>query len=240
MGNGTLGLTDFCIAIETSSSTGSVALGQGADVVSSSRFSKPRSHVVEFVPAIERLCAAHGVEPGNIRWVFVSAGPGSFTGLRIGITAARTMALAVGAKIVAIPTLEVIAQNAQLATPLPEYVSVVLDAKRKRVYTSTFQRNSDGFVAVDQAREADPATYLSTRPRGCAVLGEGVLYHREAVRNSGLAVLAEDLFPPRVETVYLLGVQRAKRGEIVAAKDLTPVYIRPPEAEEVWQVRHGG
>jgi tRNA A37 threonylcarbamoyladenosine modification protein TsaB len=70
-------------------------------------------------------------------------------------------------------------------------------------------------------------------------LGEGVLYHREAVVASGLAILPESIYPPRAETVYRLGVERAAQGHPVAARDLIPIYIRPPEAEEVWQARHG-
>ncbi len=71
------------------------------------------------------------------------------------------------------------------------------------------------------------------------MLGEGVLYHRAALAASELAILPESMYPPRAETVYRLGVEQALQGRTVAARDLIPIYIRPPEAEEVWQVRHG-
>ena len=279
------------LAIETSGASGSVAIGRGRNLLGAQRFTRPRAHAAEFLPSIETLCREHGIKPAEIAWVFVSAGPGSFTGLRIGITAARTLALAVGARIVALPTLEVIAQNAlDLAEPPPR-VAVMLDAKRARVYTATFSlvaqhdRNNGSrvacpspassgagmcpephggaalghatrridrvdapgsdttefkrYVAVDEPREADPATYLAAQGPDCAVMGEGVLYHRAAVSGSGLRVLLEELFPPKVETVYRLGVERAAKGMVVPARDLIPVYIRPPEAEEVWAAKHG-
>ncbi|MDO8629701.1 MAG: tRNA (adenosine(37)-N6)-threonylcarbamoyltransferase complex dimerization subunit type 1 TsaB, partial [Phycisphaerales bacterium] len=223
-------------------------LGRGSKVLEAARFSKARAHAAEFLPTIDALCRAHDVEPQRIEWVFVSAGPGSFTGLRIGITAARMIAMAVGARIVAIPTLEVIAQNALDSPNPPDQVAVILDAKRKRVYSATFARQflppykeevrGDRYVALNEPREADPIEYFAKQDRSCAVLGEGVLYHRDAVAESGLAILPESMFPPRAETVYHLGVERAAQGNAVAARDLIPIYIRPPEAEEVWQARH--
>lgn len=233
---------DAALAIETSSAAGSVAVGRGSTVLGASRFTQLRAHAAEFLPSIDALCRENQIGPQDIAHVYVSAGPGSFTGLRIGITAARTLALAAGAKIIALPTLEVIAQNAlELADPPPN-VCVVLDAKRARVYTATFTLTKRSgrlsFEAVDSPREADPADYLAKLPRDCVVLGEGVLYHRAPIDASGLRILPQDLFPPRVETVYRLGAERAAAGLFVHARDLIPVYIRPPEAEEVWAARH--
>lgn len=235
---------DAALAIETSSASGSVAVGRGNTILGARRFTQPRAHAAEFLPSIESLCQEHQITPDEFASVFVSAGPGSFTGLRIGITAARTLALAVGAKVVALPTLEVIAQNALALPDPPPHVCVVLDAKRARVYTANFALDSNSgaprrYVALDHPREADPAAYLATQPRDCAVLGEGVLYHRAAVSESGLRVLPEEFFAPRVETVYRLGCERASKGLFVVARDLIPVYIRPPEAEEVWAARNG-
>jgi len=248
MPDAAFGESSYALAFETSSAQGCVALGRGSKVLEAARFSKARAHAAEFLPTIDALCRAHNVAPQRIEWVFVSAGPGSFTGLRIGITAARMIAFAVGARIVAIPTLEVIAQNA-LDSPTPsDQVAVILDAKRQRVYSATFARRpppdkgearGGRYVAIDEPREADPVEYLAKQNRSCAVLGEGVLYHREAVTTSGLTVLPEPVYPPRAETVYRLGVEAARQGHTIAARDLIPIYIRPPEAEEVWRARHG-
>jgi tRNA threonylcarbamoyladenosine biosynthesis protein TsaB len=253
------------LAIETSSASGSVAVGRGSVMLGARRFTQLRAHAAEFLPSIESLCREHDIAPDEIAHVFVSAGPGSFTGLRIGVTAVRTLALAVGARVVALPTLEVIAQNALESAGPPPQVCVILDAKRSRVYTAAFalsepptteREDSESrlhraaplggwavdrrrYVAIDSPREADPVDYLAGLPRDCAVLGEGVLYHRVAVDKSGLAVLAEEMFAPRVETVYGLGAERAAQGLFVPPRDLIPVYIRPPEAEEVWAARQG-
>ena len=226
---------EYGLAFETSSAVGSVALGRGAEVLESRSLSRPKAHAVEFLPTIKTLCDAHHVEPSCIERVFVSAGPGSFTGLRIGVTAARMIALGVGARVVGVPTLEVIAQNAGESDPPPPHLAVVLDAKRNRVYTAVFARQGGAYVAMSEAIEADPFEFLSAQPDDCAVLGEGVLYHRRAIEKSNRRILPESLYRPRAETVYRLGLERTERNGFSDHRSLVPTYIRPPEAEEVWE-----
>lgn len=230
--------TTYALAFETSTAVGRVALGADGRVVAVRELSQPRAHAVEFLPAVASMCGENGVSPSLIGEVYVSAGPGSFTGLRIGITAARMLAFAVGARVAAVPTLEVVAQNALDAPTPPGRVVVVLDAKRARVYTCAFERCDDKYMALGPPIEADPSAFLAAQPSDCAVLGEGVAYHRAAIEQSGRPVLDPNLYPPRVQTVFRLGWERARRGEFVNPKDLIPTYIRPPEAEEKWALRH--
>lgn len=230
----------YSLAFETSSALGGVALGLGGEVLGVRKLSGPRKHAVEFLPAIAALCNAHAIEPTSVRRVFVSSGPGSFTGLRIGITTARMIGLATGASIVAVPTLEVIAQNALDASYAPDRVVVMLDAKRQRVYTAVFCRRGGRYVATTDPVEADPAEILAgqtTEGESYAVLGEGALYHRAAIEGSGWPVLPESLYAPRAETVYRLGVLRAREGKFEDRRRLIPTYIRPPEAQEKWEQR---
>jgi len=226
--------TAFALSFETSGAIGEVALARGQDVIARVRFHKRRAHATEFLPAIESLCRDHRVEPRQVRLVYVSAGPGSFTGLRIGITAARMIALAQEATIVAVPTLEVIAQNALLAPDPPQEIAVVLDAKRKRVYAASFQLEGDRYHATCKPAEVDPRAFLETCSPNCHVLGEGVPYHRGAILAAQRPLLPDACYPPRAATVALLGYQKAQQGKVVDPRHLTPVYIRPPEAEEKW------
>lgn len=235
--------SEFGLAFETSSALGSVALGCGHEVFEVRRLSGPRMHAVEFLPTIDALCRTHDVRPTSVRRVYVSSGPGSFTGLRIGITAARMMGLAFEADLVSVPTLEVIAQNALGASPAPDRVVVVLDAKRRRVYAASFVRRDYRYVAVTGPVETDPTRFISEQmavDSSCAVMGEGVLFHGEAVVSAGASILPETLFPPSAETVFRLGAERADQGRFDDRRTLIPTYVRPPEAEEKWQQRHGG
>ena len=265
-------LSSYGLAFETSGAMGSIALGHGERIVDTRRLSDPRRYAVEFLPAAEVLLSSHSVDPGCVRSVYVSGGPGSFTGLRIGITAARMINLANGASLVPVPTLEVIAQNALRVDPatalghastgrraedtaerpdkrephgaglagVPGRVAVLLDAKRQRVYAGAFVRSGSRYVPVADAVEADPAQFLAQQAKSdaaCAVLGEGVLYHRAVVEASGLRVLPGSLYPPLAETVYRLGLLYSNEGRIVGRGTLVPTYIRPPEAEERWEQR---
>ena len=155
----------YGLAFETSGMQGSVALGRGAEILGAQAFTGPRTHAIEFLPAVNALCRLWAVTPSDIRWVYVSAGPGSFTGLRIGITAARIIAFATGARIMAVPTLEGIAQNALEVPDPPERVVVILDAKRSRVYAATFVRRDGRYEPETEPVEADPVTYLAERAR---------------------------------------------------------------------------
>lgn len=233
---------EFGLAFETSSALGSVALGWGHEVLEVRLLSGLRMHAVEFLPTIDAMCRTHDIRPASVCRIYVSSGPGSFTGLRIGITAARMMALAFEADLVSVPTLEVIAQNALGASPAPDRVVVMLDAKRRRVYAASFVRRDNRYVEVTKPVEADPARFVSEQmavDSSCAVMGEGVLYHGDAIVSAGASILPETLFPPSAETVFRLGAERADQGRFEDRRTLIPTYVRPPEAEEKWQQRHG-
>jgi len=230
----------WALAFETSSRLGSIALGRADEVMDVRIFSGPRKHAVEFLPAIDDLCRTHGVAPRDVAQVFVSSGPGSFTGLRIGVTAARMIALAVAADVVSVPTLDIIAQNALVLPSPPQHVAVLLDAKRRRVYAAAYVWEGGVYRAMSEPVEADPLEFLSHQSAGCAVLGEGVLYHAESVDASGRPRLHETLYAPRPETAYKLGRQRALAGCLTLPRELVPTYIRPPEAEEKWEAKRRG
>lgn len=231
--------SEFTLAFETSSAVGSVALGRGEQVLETRSFSGARKHAAEFLPTIQNLCRAHGVAPAAVHEVYLSIGPGSFTGLRLGVSVARMLALATRARLVAVPTLEAIAQNALDLEPPPPQVAVLLDAKRGRVFAAAFTLRSGQYRPDAAPAEVDPATFLSCQPRQCAALGEGIAYHRASVEACGLPLLPEGLWFSRVETIYRLGRQRAATGGYTEPRELVPTYIRPPEAEEKFAARPG-
>lgn len=226
-----------CLALETSGAWGSVALGIGPELRATRSLAAPRQYAAEFLPTIEALCGTADVSPADIRFVFVSSGPGSFTGLRIGVTAARMIALAHDAQLVAVSTLEAIAQNAIDAVPTVEHVAVVLDAKRSNVYAAWYRRIDSEMRPMAEAAEVEPFAFLSGLPADCVVIGEGVTYHRAAIERAGRSILPEPLWPSRAETVYRLGYAGAQAGRFIDRRNLIPVYIRPPEAEEKFAAR---
>lgn len=229
--------SDIGLALETACEEGGCAVGRGDAVLAVRAMQGQRRYASLLVPAIGDICREAGVSPADISLIFVSHGPGSFTGLRLGITIARMLALGRDAQVVPVPTLEVVAQNALALSPRPSRVAVILDAKRNNVYAARFELTGDRYVARSEPIEASPAGFLADQPAGCAVLGDGVPHHRAVVEASRLLVAPADMFAARPEVVYRLGRDRLRQGLTVPARDLVPHYVRLPESEERWAAR---
>ncbi len=208
-----------------------MAVVDGGRVVAAERFPHGLRHAAEIVPILDRLIRSGGWGPKDIEHIYVSAGPGSFTGLRIGITVAKTMALAGAAKIVAVPTVRVLAAN---ATTDAKHLIIVLDAKRDQIFTARFERDAQGWVEREPAHLDSLTAMLGRSPRPVYLLGEGIPYHEKFVPKdeASVVVTPADCWPARVEAVAEIGVRMAEAGEFSDPFTLTPVYVRRPEAEE--------
>jgi tRNA threonylcarbamoyladenosine biosynthesis protein TsaB len=197
------------------------------------------------MPAVKALTDSQGWRPEQIEHVYLSLGPGSFTGLRIAIAIARAMAQAIGCKIVGVPSLDVIAHNASKEF---QFVVPLLDAKRGQVFAARYRRDDSGALArIADPALVDPAAFISetlalAQGAPIALLGEGLDYHRTAIASltaPNLNELDRSLWPPRAETVHRLGWIAADNGHFSDPHTLLPTYIRLPEAEEVWRKKHG-
>lgn len=143
------------LAVETSSRAGSVAIARGSNLLDQRAFSAPLRHSAEIFPAITTLLDRLGLGPDDIDQIYISIGPGSFTGLRIAVTIAKTMALANSVRIVTVDSLDAIAANVTDVAPgasigenrfVPsggERLATVLDAKRGQFFAAVYERTSD-------------------------------------------------------------------------------------------------
>jgi tRNA threonylcarbamoyladenosine biosynthesis protein TsaB len=232
------------IAIETSSRHGSVAIFHGPQLLQTIDLPVGNRHATELMPAISSLTAAAGWKPEQINHVYLSLGPGSFTGLRIAIAIARAMHQAVGCKLLGVPTLDVIAENAPASCA---YVVPILDAKRSQVFAARYRREAVGLARDAEPALVNPEEYLRETlqlANGATVglLGEGVEYHRNALASitaTNLQIIDSASWPPRAATVHRLGYRLAQQGAFADPATLLPIYIRLPEAEEVWRKKHG-
>jgi tRNA threonylcarbamoyladenosine biosynthesis protein TsaB len=228
------------VAIETSSRIGSVAVASGGRLLAQRQFSKAMRHAVELMPAIRDLVQDQGWKPDQIDQIYVSAGPGSFTGVRIAITIARAMEQAIGCKLVSVPTVDVLAANAPAEVL---NLAVILDAKRGQVYAAVYQRDAGSGVLQRQLGPllTDPAALLARIPRPLHILGEGIAYHRPAIASAGGEIMEvnELLWQPQAAMVHKQGLALAKAGTFTDRGALLPIYLRKAEAEEVWEKKHG-
>ncbi|HEY7086994.1 MAG TPA: tRNA (adenosine(37)-N6)-threonylcarbamoyltransferase complex dimerization subunit type 1 TsaB [Tepidisphaeraceae bacterium] len=220
------------LAIETSGRIGSIAIVEDEQVASEEQFPHGLQHAAQIIPIIDRLCRAQGQGPKEIEELYVSAGPGSFTGLRIGITLAKALALATGVKIVAVPSVKVLAENA----PGARNLIIVLDAKRDQIFTARFEKSGEQWVEREPAHLDDLTAMLGRSPRPVHLLGEGIPYHQKFIPagNSEVIVTPEDTWRARASAVAKLGIAMARENQFSDPMTLTPIYIRRPEAEEKW------
>lgn len=223
------------LAIETSARTGSIAAVEDADVVAEEQFEHGLQHAAQIIPIIDNLCRGRGWSPADLDELYVSAGPGSFTGLRIGVTLAKTLALATGVNLVAVPTVRVLAENAPADA---QHVVLVLDAKRDQIFTARFERGGDGnWIEREPARLDSLTAMLARAPRPVYLLGEGIPYHEKFVPRDDAEVIVapRELWRPRARVVAEIGGAIARAGEFSDPDRFAPIYLRKPEAEEKWE-----
>lgn len=170
-------LKPLVVAIETSSRVGSVALAAGHDLLGQATFSAPLRHSAELFPAIVRLLSQSGYGPSDLDQVHISVGPGSFTGLRIAVAAAKAMHLANGVRIVTVDSLDAIAANVTDASPgkafqdiagesaAQRHLATVLDAKRGQFCTTVYEW-IPGNQGPRPAPETSDADYGIPAPAG--------------------------------------------------------------------------
>lgn len=231
------------LAIETSSRQGSVVLHDGSAVLGGRSFAHGLQNAALLLPLIDELCRELGCGPNDISDVAVSVGPGSFTGLRIGVTLAKTLAFATGARLLAVPSLPVIAMN---APDDARYVMSVLDARRGQVFAAVYacrklHENGNHAKVLDEligAQLTPLPDLLAKAPRPLLILGEGVRYHMEhldaAISDpaSEVCIAPEPLWYPDAATVAHLAQQLKRQNAFADPYTLTPLYLRKPEAQE--------
>jgi tRNA threonylcarbamoyl adenosine modification protein YeaZ len=228
------------LAVETSGRLGSVAIAAGPQLLAETAFSAPIRHSAEVFPAVSGLLSRFGREPKQIEQVYISAGPGSFTGLRIAVTLAKTMHLANNAtKIVAVDTLDVIAANVANSTGI-ERIAAVLDAKRGQFFIAGYQSTtsherratSDGVwrkVFPDALMTADEfLDQFTGKAEPIWLLGEGLVYYKDKFKVPGVEFFDEKYWAPKAAKVHSLGWQKAQAEEFADPLTLTPNYLRKP------------
>jgi len=222
------------LGIETSSRLGSVALWRDGQPLGERVLSQALDHGALLFVELRRLFEELALAPSDLDLIAVSLGPGSFTGLRIGLTAARTAAYVLGKPLLGVGSLDVLAEN---APPEARTVATALDAKRGDVYACVFGREH-GRLRRRSAYQVVKPEELDL-PTPCHVLGDALARYRSAFERPGAVLLDEDLWRPRATVVARLGAERFAAGERQDLHSLEPLYLRRPEAEEVWERKHG-
>jgi tRNA threonylcarbamoyladenosine biosynthesis protein TsaB len=218
------------LVVETSGRAGQVAFALGGHLRRVRRLDETRRHARDLAPAVAEVLAAEGWGPRDVRAVLVSRGPGSYTGLRVGVMSAKAFAYATGCALVAVDTLAAIAVNA------PAHVlrlDVIADAQQQRIYVQSFCRDTPGGLPAP----ASPLTieplraWLARRDPAAWVSGPGLWVYRGLLPAAAQVLDARE-WDPRVEGLLELGLARYLGGARDDVWRLEPLYLRPSAAEE--------
>jgi tRNA threonylcarbamoyladenosine biosynthesis protein TsaB len=226
------------LALDTSGAEASVALvrdGNGVrELLGSEVLATGMRHGVDLFPALERLLRNAAVAPRDVRLVAVGTGPGSYTGLRVGITAARAFAYASGAQLLGVPSCDAWAAAAPIDARL---LAVVLDARIRAVYLAVYEAANGAWTRRDGPELVDPVAAAARIPVNAIVVGDGVAPYAEAFAGRSVAAT-----PTRAAAADVAGLAlgRLARGERDAIEAVVPLYLRKSEAEIKREGRSNG
>jgi tRNA threonylcarbamoyladenosine biosynthesis protein TsaB len=226
------------LILETSCRVGQVALAQGPTLLGTRQLDEARRHARDLAPAVQELLAAQGWAAQTLNGVIVSRGPGSYTGLRVGIISAKTLAYATGCALIAVDTFAAIAAQ---ALPEVKRLDVLADAQQGKVYVQRFER-----TVVGAAWQPFAPLGIETVPDWLATVSPGVWASGPGLRNltgalpPEVRVLPPSCWDPQPASLLQLGLARFLRGEADDVWTLEPIYLRPSAAEEQWESRKSG
>jgi tRNA threonylcarbamoyladenosine biosynthesis protein TsaB len=230
------------LAIETTGAEASVAVINEKGEVFMEASDQKLNHLQNLMPMTDILLQKRGMSIDDVDYIAVSEGPGSFTGIRIGVSSARALAQALELETISVPTLESFLYN------VPEYRGVVcpiFDARRSQVYGGAYQWAGEGEyrevvegAAYDlnelleklEAAAKDEITFFGD---GIASYKEQILKWQDSSLNTNIRVLfaEDDVKLQKASSVARLALENFKAGKVKSLYDLKPVYMRKAEAE---------
>ena len=219
------------ITIQTATPAGSVALTVGERLLGELFLDSRQPAGSWLVGAIDQLMQSAGLTPQELDGFGVTIGPGSFTGLRVGLATAKGLALATGKPLAGVSTLETLALQAPLSA-LP--VCTLLDARKQEVYAGLFEWQDGWPRPLGEERVLPPERLLAGLPGELLFVGDGAEAYRSLiVRQLGARArfLPAAYAPPRAAHAALLAQRQFAAGQALPAAQVNPRYLRPSEAE---------
>jgi tRNA threonylcarbamoyladenosine biosynthesis protein TsaB len=221
------------LAIDTTNNVLGIAIVDKEKVIGEYITNLKKNHSVRAMPAIEQLLNECDLNPKQLDRIVVATGPGSYTGVRIGVSIAKTMAWSLKIPIVGVSSLEVLAANGRF---FPGFISPIFDARRGQVYTGLYQYSDKGIVTIERDQNillVDWLSMLETKGKQILFVGNDVDMHKDTI-DSVLGKKGEigqvALANPRPSELGIIGLNQ----ETTDVHSLVPNYIRLAEAEAKW------
>jgi tRNA threonylcarbamoyladenosine biosynthesis protein TsaB len=216
-------MSERFLIIDTSDRRGRVAVSQGERVIGTRLLEEARRHARDLVPFAQELLREQDWKARDLTGVIVSRGPGSYTGLRVGLMSAKTLAYATRCVLLGIDTFAALARQ---APPEVEAAYLIADAQQGKVYVQRYAHGQGGVLEINPF-----AAWLATVPAGAWITGPGLEFFGSQIPADFQQAPREER-SPRPETLLALGTERFRRGEKDDPFTLEPLYLRPSSAEE--------
>lgn len=216
------------LILETSGRVGHVAVALGPSLIEVRRLDEARRHARDLAPTVADLLRTAGWRPRELGAVLVSRGPGSYTGLRVGLMSAKTLAYATGCALLGIDTFAAIAAQAPAEAAI---LDVLADAQQDRLYVQRYQRFGNDWRALTELAIVPAVEWLARRGAEVWSTGPGLSIVGDRLAMGDRKV-EEAHWTPTPESVLRLGLARFQAGERDDFWTLEPLYARPSSAEE--------
>lgn len=229
-------MSDWTLAIDTSTYTQVIALMRDGQVLSHIRQEPPRHHGNMLLKAIDEILTLHSTHAKDLGLIVTGVGPGSFTGLRVGIACAKGLALATGCPIVGISTLKTLAYHAARNQPGALVVAAV-DARKREVYAGGYTWSADTTsltTIIEEQAIAPAACRAMLEAQNARVLAGFMVSKYDPLRptpSDTYVTLEEPLLAPDAVALAMLGRQKFATTQASELDSLEPNYIRPSDAE---------
>lgn len=223
------------LALETSAKACSAAVTEGGQILASCYQNTGLTHSRTLMPMVESMLKNAELTMDDLGAVAVAVGPGSFTGIRIGVAAAKGLAFAAGLPAAGVSTLEAMALGLNHMDTL---IICAMDARRGQVYNALFEANSGKLIRLCQDRAVglpELAEELRGDPRPKIAVGDGGALCQKALEESGVpcALAPARLLHQNAVGVALAAEELAAAGKLTTAQALSPIYLRPAQAERL-------
>lgn len=222
------------LLLETSGSSGVVALGFGTTIVAHRVLEIAKRHVSDMAPAIAEMLKECGWEAKNLDAIATGIGPGSYTGLRIGLMSARTLAMMTGSRLLGISTFEILAQHCLEAGHAK--VEIIADAQQDKIYAQRFENNNSQLVSESELKIVSTAEWLANRDISFAIAGPGVT-KVQPLTQAKEGMVVEQSGNINKESFLALALKKLFSHHSDDPLSLQPLYLRRSSAEEQWDKR---
>ncbi len=227
------------VGMDTSTSCGSVGLIEDKKVISEYLLNTPVTHSERLLAAIEFVLREARCRIEQVEGWAVALGPGSFTGLRIGVSTVKGLAFATGKPVAGVSTLDILASQIAATSHL---ICPVLDARKDQVYTAFYRYTEDGsLMRQSEYLAISPEDLVRKIKEQTIFLGDGVKTYGDFLLSRLPSLSLFPLAPFHVShgtMVATLGMELLRRGEHLDLSTFSPKYVRPSEAEIRWQEKH--